>query len=94
MAFARVATFEGITAEHLDALRQRIEEQGQPDGMKATDLLFLHDPDAGKTISIVLFDSAEDYEQGSAILDGVARGDAPGQRTSVDRYEVAIRMTP
>jgi len=94
MAFARVATFEGITAEHLDALRQRIEEQGQPDGMNATDFIVLHDPDASKSISIVLFDSAEDYERGSAILDGMPRDDAPGQRTSVERYEVAVRMTP
>jgi hypothetical protein len=93
MAFARIATFEGMTAEHLDALRQRVEEQGQPDGMNATDFVVLFDPDSGKSISVVLFDSAEDYERGSAILDGVPRDDAPGQRTSVDRYEVAIRMT-
>jgi hypothetical protein len=94
MAFARVATFEGITADHLDALRQRVEEQGQPEGMNATDFIVLHDPDAGKSISIVLFDSAEEYERGSAILDGLPRDDAPGQRTSVARYEVAVRMTP
>ena len=94
MAFARVATFEGVTTEHLDALRQRIAEQGQPEGMNATDFIVLHDPDANRTVSIVLFDTAEDYEQGNAILGGVPRDDAPGQRTSVDRYEVAIRMTP
>jgi len=93
MAFARVATFDGVTSEHLDGLRQRIEEEGQPEGMNATELLFLHDPDSGKTISIVLFDTAEDHERGSAILDAVSRDGAPGQRTSVDRYEVAIRMT-
>jgi hypothetical protein len=93
MAYARVATFDGVTTEHLDGLRKRIEEDGQPEGMNATEFLFLQDPDSGKTLSIILFDSAEDYEQGSAILDGVNRDDAPGQRTSVDRYEVAIRMT-
>jgi hypothetical protein len=93
MAYARVATFDGVTAEHLDGLRKRIEEVGQPEGMNATEFLFLQNPDSGKTLSIILFDSAEDYEQGSAILDGVNRDDAPGQRTSVDRYEVAIRMT-
>jgi hypothetical protein len=93
MAYARVATFDGVTAEHLDGLRKRIEEDGQPEGMNATEFLFLQNPDSGKTLSIILFDSAEDYEQGSAILDGVNRDDAPGQRTSVDRYEVAIRMT-
>jgi hypothetical protein len=92
MAYARVATFDGVTPEHLDGLRQRIEEDGQPEGMNATEFIFLHDPDSSKTVSIILFDSAEDYERGSAILDGVDRDDAPGQRTSVDRYEVAIRM--
>jgi hypothetical protein len=62
--------------------------------MNATDFIVLHDPDSTKTVSIVLFDSAEDYERGSAVLDGIPRDDAPGQRTSVDRYQVAIRMTP
>jgi hypothetical protein len=71
-----------------------LEEQGQPDGMNATDVIVLHDPDASKSISIVLFDSAEDYERGSTILNRMPRDDAPGQRTSVKRYEVAVRMTP
>ena len=93
MALARVASFDGVTAEHVDGLRQRIEEQGQPEGMNATEFLVLFDPDGGKTVSVVLFDNAEDYERGSAILDGMPRENAPGQRTSVERYEVAIRMT-
>ena len=93
MALARVATFEGVTAEHVDGLRKRIEENGQPEGMNATEFLVLFDPGTGKSVSIVLFDNEDDYEKGSAILDGVNRDDAPGGRTSVERFEVPIRMT-
>ena len=68
-------------------------EGGQPEGMNASEFLVLFDPDTGKSVSIVLFDTVEDYESGNAILDGVNRDDAPGGRTSVERFEVPIRIT-
>jgi hypothetical protein len=44
-------------------------------------------------LALVFFDSEADYQRGHEILDAMPAGDTPGQRTSVQRYDVAIRMT-
>ena len=49
--------------------------------------------DASKSLAIVFFDNEEDYASGNAILDAMPRDDTPGQRTSVSKYDVAIRMS-
>ena len=94
MAIARVVTFEGVGRERIDELRQRMSEGDQPEGLNATEMMVLHDADAQKSIAIVFFDSEEDYAQGDAVLDAMPTGDTPGTRTSVSKYDVAIRMTP
>ena len=53
----------------------------------------LHDPDAEKSLAIVFFDNEDDYRQGDATLNAMPTGDTPGQRTSVTKYNVAVRMT-
>ena len=93
MALARVVTFEGVSSERIEQLRGEISEGEQPEGMNATEMLVLHDADAQKSIAIVFFDNEEDYARGNQILDAMPTGDTPGQRTSVSRYDVAIRMT-
>ena len=60
----------------------------------ATELMVLHDPKTDESLAIVFFDNEEDYQRGHEILDAMPTGDTPGQRTSVTRYDVAIRMTP
>lgn len=93
MALARVVTFEGVDRARVDQLRQQIEEGERPEGLNATEIIVLHDADASKSVSIVFFDNEEDYASGSAILDAMPRDDTPGERTSVSKYDVAIRMT-
>ena len=53
----------------------------------------LHDAENGKAMAILFFDSEDDYQQGDATLNSMPAGDTPGRRTSVTKYEVAIRMT-
>jgi hypothetical protein len=53
----------------------------------------LHDPDAERSVAILFFDNEDDYEQGDATLNAMPAGDTPGQRTSVTKYDVAVRMT-
>jgi hypothetical protein len=53
----------------------------------------MHDANTNKSVSIVFFDNEEDYASGNAILDAMPRDDTPGERTSVAKYDVAIRMT-
>ena len=94
MAIARVVSFEGVDAERIEELRREISEGEQPEGLDATEFLVLHDADGRKSLAIVFFETEEDYRRGDAILDAMPAGDTPGQRTSVSRYDVAVRMTP
>jgi hypothetical protein len=93
MAFARVVSFEGVTKERIEQLRAEMDEQGRPDEIPATEIMILHDPEGEKSLAIVFFDTEDDYRKGDAALDAMPGGNTPGSRTSVTRYDVAIRMT-
>lgn len=93
MALARVVTFEGVDSARIEQLRQQIESGEQPEGLNASELLVLHDAEGDKSLTVVFFDNEDDYARGNAILDAMPTGDTPGQRTSVSKYDVAIRMT-
>jgi hypothetical protein len=93
MALARVVTFEGVHASQLEQARSRIESEDVPRDIPATEIIVLHDPDSATSTTIVFFENEEDYASGNAILDAMPRDDTPGERTSVKKYDVAIRMT-
>lgn len=93
MALARVVTFEGVDRARIDELRQQIEGGDRPEGLNASEIIVLHDASADKSLTVVFFDNEEDYASGNAILDAMPRDDTPGERTSVSKYDVAIRMT-
>lgn len=93
MGLARVVSFDGVSKERMDELKRQISEGGQPEGMNATEFLVLHDPEAEKSLAILFFETDEDYTSGDAVLNAMPTDDTPGQRTSVARYEVAMRMT-
>ena len=94
MALARVVSFEGVSSERIEELRREISEGDQPEGLDATEFVLLHDPDAESSLAIVFFETEEDYRRGDEVLNAMPRGDVPGRRTSVSKYEVALRMTP
>ena len=73
-------------------MRQEMEGGERPDDVPATEIVVLHDADASKSLAIVFFDNEEDYAKGDAALNAMPAGDTPGQRTSVTKYDVAIRM--
>jgi hypothetical protein len=93
MALARVVTFEGVTADRMRGLKEELESGSPPEGMPKAELIVLHDPEAERSTAIMIFDSEEDYQRGHEILDAMPREDTPGQRTSVTKHDVAIRMT-
>jgi hypothetical protein len=95
--YARVATFEGGDP---DAIRSSIDEikersaSGPPEGVPGVGFLMLHQADQGKVLAIGLFETEADYEQGNATLNSM---DPPvpgsmGQRTSVEKYEVGVKV--
>jgi hypothetical protein len=93
MALARVVSFEGVDAARMAELRQRVEGGEPPEGMPPSELLVLHDPDGERSLAIVIFDNEDDYRKGHEILDAMPAPDTPGTRTSVTKYDVAVRMS-
>jgi hypothetical protein len=92
MALARVVTFDGVASESIEAVRAQIEGD-PPEGLPAKEIIVLHDADAAKSLVIAFFDDDEDYATGDATLNAMPTGDTPGERTSVAKYEVAVRRT-
>lgn len=93
MALARAVSFEGVTDERVAELSQRIEGDPRPDEIPATEMLLLHDPQAGSALATLLFDSEEDYRKGDQALNAMPSDDTPGSRASVGKYQIAMRVT-
>jgi hypothetical protein len=94
MALARVVSFEGVSKDRIEELkREMANETAPPEGIPSTELLVLHDADAEKSLVVVFFDTEADYVQGDATLNAMSSGDTPGRRTSVSKYDVAVRLT-
>jgi hypothetical protein len=92
VALARVVSFEGVTKERIEEMKREMAEGERPEGLPASELIVLHDPEAEKSLAIVFFETEDDYKQGDEALNAMPTGDTPGRRTSVTKYEVAHRM--
>jgi hypothetical protein len=92
MAIARVVTFEGVSKDRMDEMDREMRDGQPPEGFPDAELIVLHDPEAEKSLVVVIFETEDDYRRGDEILNAMPAGDTPGQRTSVSRYDVATRM--
>jgi hypothetical protein len=92
MALARVVAFEGVTKDRMDEMNKEMQDGDPPEGFPPAEVMVLHDPDADRSLAIVIFETEDDYEKGDEILSAMPAGDTPGRRTSVDKYNVAVRM--
>jgi hypothetical protein len=92
MALARVVTFDGVDKDRIAEMKREMEGSERPEGVPASEIIILHDPEADKSVAIVFFESEDDYKVGDATLDAMPTTDTPGSRTSVTKYDVAIRM--
>jgi hypothetical protein len=94
---ARVATFEGGEPDQVRETVAQINERsasGPPEGVPAVGLLMLHSADGGKVLTISLFETEADLQQGDATFNSM---DPPvpgalGRRTSVELYEVGVKL--
>ena len=93
MALARVVTFDGVSKDRAAEMQRQIGEGERPEGLPASEIIVLHDPEAEKALAIVFFDNEDDYRQGDETLSAMPAGDTPGQRTSVTKYEVSVRRS-
>ena len=94
MALARVVTFDGVSSQRMDEMREQMEGSEQPEGVPASEIIVLHDPEEEKAVVILFFETEDDYNQGDAALNAMPTEDTPGKRASVKRHVVASRMTP
>lgn len=92
MALARVVTFDGVDSDRINHVKQQIEGGERPEEIP-TEIIVLHDPDGEKSLTIVFFENEEDYRKGHEFLDSMPRDNTPGQRTSVQKYDVAVRSS-
>jgi len=92
MALARVVTFEGVDRDRIDEMNREMQGGGPPEGLPAKELIVLHDAEAEKSLVIVFFENDDDYRRGDEFLSAMPTGDTPGRRTSVTKYDVAVRM--
>lgn len=96
--YARVARWEGAGAEELERTaaeirRQADEDGGPPEGVPSKALLMLTDPENGRAMAIVMFETEEDYRRGDETLNAMSPpGEGMGRRVSVERYEVAVQL--
>jgi hypothetical protein len=93
MALARAVTFDGVNKDRIEEIKREMSGGERPEGLPATEIILLHDADAEKSLVILFFDTEDDYKRGDEALNAMPTGDTPGQRTSVTKYDVAIRMS-
>jgi hypothetical protein len=93
MALARVVSFEGVTKERVEEMRREMREGEQPEGVAATEIIVLHEPDADRSLVLLFFDTDDDYRRADETLNAMPAGETPGRRTSVTKYDVVMRMT-
>lgn len=94
MPLARVVAFDGVSSDRMAEMQREMQEDGErPEDVPATEIVVLHDPEAEKSLVILFFETDEDYQRGDEALNAMPAGDTPGQRTSVTKYQVAVRMT-
>jgi hypothetical protein len=94
MALARVVTFEGVSKDRMDEMDREMKDGQPPEGFPSAEMIALHDAEAEESLVIIIFESEDDYTRGDAILSEMPTGDTPGRRTSVKKYNVAMRMKP
>jgi hypothetical protein len=93
MALARVVSFDGVSKDRIEELKREMRDGEQPEDIPATEVVMLHDPEAEKSLVILFFESEDDYRRADETLSAMSADETPGARTSVSRYDVALRMT-
>jgi hypothetical protein len=89
--YVRVVRFTDVTADRVEGLLARIEEEGgPPPGVPVKGLQMLFDESQGTAVVLQLFDSAEDMRTGGEAFAAMDPGETPGTRASVDMCELKL----
>jgi hypothetical protein len=93
MPLARVVSFDGVSSDRIAEMQREMQSSEQPENVPAKEIIVLHDPEGEKSLVILFFDTDDDYQRGDEALNAMPASDTPGQRTSVAKYQVAVRLT-
>jgi hypothetical protein len=93
MPLARVVSFDGVSRDRMAEMQSEMQGGERPENVPAKEIVVLHDPEAEKSLVILFFETEDDYQRGDETLNAMPASDTPGRRTSVTKYEVALRMT-
>jgi hypothetical protein len=92
---ARVASFEGDPSsidQMVDQIKKDAESGKRPPGLEdAKGLIVMVDRQTGKSVGITFFEDEEALKRGDEALNQMSP-DGPSSRTSVEFYEVPIRV--
>jgi hypothetical protein len=92
MPLARIVSFDGVSSDRMAEMQREMEGNERPEGVPASEIVVLHDPEAEKSLVILFFETDDDYKRGDEALNAMPASDTPGQRTSVAKYQVTARM--
>jgi len=92
MALARVVTFDGVSKDRMEQMKGEMDSGQPPEGFPSSEMIALHDADAEQSVVVLIFDNEDDYKKADDLLNAMPAGDTPGQRTSVKKFDVAMRM--
>ena len=84
----RVVRFTDVDPDSLEGRLAKREEEGPPEGIKATGIKMMHDPDQRTAVVVQFFDSEQDMRDSESAFDSMPADETPGTRASVDRGEV------
>ena len=74
MAFARVVSFDGVSKQRIEQMKEEMSGDGPPDEIPATEMVLLHDPDAEQSMAIMFFETEDDYRRADAALNAMPAG--------------------
>jgi len=93
---ARVARFEGASADEMDTIIEDINSRGgsgPPEGVPAVGFILLADKQNGTSLAISFFETEENMRTGDAALNEMSPpAHSGGRRTAVEFYEVGARF--
>jgi hypothetical protein len=82
--------FTDVSAERVEKLTARIEDEGPPPGVPVKGVQMLFDEAQGTAVVLQFFDSADDMSAGAEAFAAMDPGDTPGTRASVDSCELKV----
>jgi hypothetical protein len=82
--------FTDVTAERIETLVARVEDEGPPPGVPVQGLQLLFDEDQGTAVVLQYFDTEQELDSGGQVFAAMDPSDTPGTRVSVDACQLKL----